>query len=300
MAIDLVLAAHTPLPESQNPAAVFLASLRPGPSRISQRSALRKLAGLVGRRLEEMPWHLLRYEHAAALRGKVIAAYAPATANRMLAALRAVLRNSWRLGYMSAEEFARAVDWKGARGSREPPGRMLTVEEVRRIEAAGGPRGAAVVTVLYFAGLRRHEVSAMRVSDYLEGGLRVIGKGDKERRVPLSAEARSRLERWLALREDDGSSLMFPGLHTPKHVGELVTALAKTAGVKATTHDFRRTWISMLLDRGDLSTAQKLAGHADPKTTSRYDRRGEKTKRDLVEQLPKLGDDDSPLGGHAK
>jgi integrase len=60
----------------------------------------------------------------------------------------------------------------------------------------------------------------------------------------------------------------------------------KEAGVENfSTHDFRRTFISGLLDNTDIVTVQKLAGHASPELTSRYDRRGEETKRQAVQSI---------------
>ncbi|MDD1463422.1 site-specific integrase, partial [Dolichospermum sp. ST_sed2] len=50
-------------------------------------------------------------------------------------------------------------------------------------------------------------------------------------------------------------------------------------------HDFRRTFISELLDSTDIVTVQKLAGHASPELTSRYDRRGEEVKQRAVQAI---------------
>ena len=65
--------------------------------------------------------------------------------------------------------------------------------------------------------------------------------------------------------------------------------LQKRAGqadiADVTPHDFRRTAISNLIDATDLATAQAIAGHADPKTTARYDRRGERKKQEAAALL---------------
>ncbi|MDJ0576815.1 MAG: site-specific integrase [Xenococcaceae cyanobacterium MO_234.B1] len=67
----------------------------------------------------------------------------------------------------------------------------------------------------------------------------------------------------------------------------VVQKRASQAGVESfSPHDFRRTFCSDLLDAGvDIVTVQKLAGHADPMTTAKYDRRGEEIKRQAVQKL---------------
>src|SRR5438477_12880557 len=95
---DIALVAVQPLSADRHPAAVYLASLAPG-SRRTMRQALDAVAGLLTSgqaTAETLEWAALRYQHTQAVRAALAARYAPATANKTLAALRGVLREAWR------------------------------------------------------------------------------------------------------------------------------------------------------------------------------------------------------------
>ncbi len=251
--------------------------------------------------VEAFPWHELRYEHCQAIRAHLDAAHAPATANKMLAALRGTLREAWRLGLMTAEECERACDLAPVRGSTVPKGRALSHGELGRLlKACGsnsknnnrGVRDAALVAVLYSGGLRRSEAVALDLGDY-EPATEALtirsGKGRKGRVVYVPAAA-DRLSSWLELRGPDPGPLFLPidrvgRVRSRRLSGQAVLdilgRLGERAGVKRfSPHDLRRTFIGDLLDAGvDISTAQQLAGHSSVTTTQRYDRRGEDAKR---------------------
>jgi site-specific recombinase XerD len=292
---------------STNPYLVYMASLSAG-SRRAAGQALRVVADILqlGVGPEDVPWHLLRHEHTAAVRARLLdLTYAPGTANRILTALRGVLQVAFSLGQMNGEELARAKGVKSVRGSREPRGRALAPEEVQRLfdacgdpETVAGARNAAVLGLLFGAGLRRSEIVALDLSNY-DGSaevLRVVGKGNKERIVHVTNGSRRALAAWLRHRGDQPGPLFFPvdrvGRIAPRRmtdqaVFDLVRRLASKAGVAAMSpHDGRRSFISSLLDLGaDLAVVQSLAGHQSPATTSKYDRRGERARRRAIEML---------------
>lgn len=309
---DLVNVDQVARPASRHPVAVYLGSLSTS-SRRTQREALDAVAYIATNGAADAmscPWSTMRYQHTQAIRSALedlvaTKRYSPATANRMLSALRRVLKECWRLGEMTNEDAARAADLKAIKGDRLPAGRAITPGELRAmLEACGrapgaiGHRDAALVAVAYSTGCRRDELARLALGDYnpTDASLRALGKGNKERLVYLEAGATAALADWLVLRGDapgalfcaitKGGRVTLRGL-TAQAVYSILLERAQQAGVSdLSPHDFRRTFISDLLDAGeDLATVQRLAGHSSPVTTARYDRRGEEAKKRAVARL---------------
>jgi integrase/recombinase XerD len=295
-------------PADQHPAAVYLARLAPG-SRRTMRAALDLVATMLtsgAADAQTLDWSAVRYQHAQAVRSGLAERYKPATVNKALSGLRGVLREAWRLGLVTSENYRRAADLEAVKGESLPPGRALTSGELKSLlgacsadETAAGPRDAALLALLYGAGLRRSEAVALDVSDYdSTTGMLVVrhGKGNRDRTGFATNGAADALADWLAVRGDEAGPLFLPvnkggvvGGHrlTGQAVLYILRRRALQGGVtRLTPHDLRRTFISDLLDLGaDISTVQRLAGHAQVTTTTRYDRRGEATKRKASELL---------------
>jgi len=124
-----------PLSLDRNPAAVYIASLALG-SRRTMRQALRVMAEfLTGGRatVSTLDWSAVRYQHTAALRSALAAKYSPASVNKMLAALRRVLKEAWRLGQMDAESYHRAADVQTIKATTLPRGRALSSGELQAL-----------------------------------------------------------------------------------------------------------------------------------------------------------------------
>jgi site-specific recombinase XerD len=312
-----ILVARTIRIAEQHPAAVYLASLSIR-SRRTIGGDLNAIARLLtsGRcDLVSLEWAELRYSHCAALRSVLAEKYSYTTANRMLSALRGVLKAAWRLGQLATEEYHRAIDLPPVRGETLPRGRALSAGELRALFAIcgdgknAGVRDQALLGVLYGCGLRRAEAVALDVGDYYKDAheIRVrSGKGNKQRAVYLPLGAKTALDRWVFVRcesigYEESGPLFVPVLKgtaasggrivlrrlTDQSVMDILLRRAAQAGLKKTSpHDFRRTFISDLLDAGaDISTVQKMAGHANVITTSRYDRRGEAAKQKAASLL---------------
>jgi integrase len=297
-----------PVPSSRNPAAVYVASLGKRSRRV-MRQSLEVIADIISggqAHAESLAWHRLCFQHSTAIRTVLMERYSVATANRHLAALRGTLKAAWKLGLMSSEEYRRAADVERVKGTTLPAGRMLSDGELRALfgvcaddPRASGPRDAALLAALYAGGLRRSEAVALDIDDYDPdtGELRVRhGKGNRARVVYATNGGKAALDAWLHVRGAEPGPLFQPvnkgGTIQRRRMSDqsVLGALrrrAKQAGVASfSPHDCRRSFVGALLDAGaDISTVQRLAGHASPVTTSSYDRRGEATKRKAAELL---------------
>lgn len=257
-----------------------------------------------------LDWAALRYKHTSAIRFVLAEKYAPATANKMLGALRRVLKEALLLDLIEPQDYQKAIAIKDIKFTREIRGRALSRDEITNLidiclkdeNSAMGARDAALIAILRGGGVRREEAVNLDLKDLniADGALKIrLGKGGKDRTVYIPAGLLSLVEDWLRIRGPSkgallchirkGGAVVVRQL-TPQSVWYVLEKRAEEAGVADfSPHDFRRTFISELLDAGvDIVTVQQLAGHADPATTSRYDRRKEETKRRAVQVLDLL------------
>ena len=173
-------------------------------------------------------------------------------------------------------------------GDRLP--QVLTTEEVDRLEAAidlskwEGQRNKAIIEVLFSCGLRVSELVTLHLSDlYLEEGfIRVLGKGNKERLVPISECATEQLRLWFKDREimkikpgqEDFVFLNRRGSHlTRTMILIIIKQLGFMAGIKKTIspHTLRHSFATALLEGGaDLRAIQAMLGHESIGTTEIY------------------------------
>jgi integrase len=137
----------------------------------------------------------------------------------------------------------------------------------------------------------------LTLADAADGALRVLGKGNKERRVPINRALRAALATWLLVRGDAPGPLLYRAdksarllVGRPMRGGAVYAALHKLARRAGTPrlgpHDCRRTFATFLIDAGvDFKTVARLMGHASIATTERYDHRSEDAARAAVEKL---------------
>lgn len=301
---------------SGNAARSYLDNLSPSGER-SARARLQKFAEHHGHTLDSFPWAKMTPGHVLSFRGLMREEGARAVSiNMALSHLKSVARTQRRLwpdGEMTAETCAAICEIESVRGSTPPAGRALTRAEIDLLfeacasgHTATGERDRALLSILYYVGLRRDEACTLRPEDWRERDhrLRVMGKGEKEEYVYVESKAaRSALKRWVKRRghvdgplfcsvwrggrvrldEETGRARPLSG----DAVYKIVERRAHAVGIEpCSPHDLRRSAITHLLEEGtDALAVQSFARHEQLSTTTRYDRRREHAKRAAARRL---------------
>lgn len=285
-------------------------------SRENALDALRRLARtMLGpeARPEDVPWPAVTYELVMRLRRAlydqtIAGSITPGTANLTLSHLRGLVRTMYAMRLISAEQLAIAHPnlLKNIPGTRAARGRALAALEERALREAtralGSYRGAmldAAIVIAIGGGLRREEISGLETGRVEPTKLTIVGKGNKERLVPVEPQMQQALASWntrrARLMPTHGNVFCSPHRSDHELSPWAFWALVREAShaafgegdcgkgctckkVVTGPHDFRRTFATRLLELGfDIRQVQKLMGHESPETTARYDKRAEET-----------------------
>ncbi len=256
---------------------------------------------------QQVDWSCLTYEKILMIlsdlsdQGK-----SPATINVYLSALKGVAKEAWRKQLLTVEAYQHIKEVKRIKGTRSIKGRALELDELNQLidycmyqDGVIAMRDAAVIALVYGAGLRRHEAAGLMLSDLnvTEGTIKVLGKGNKERLNALHDRNLDIIQVWLDerglepgplfLRARKGNRLVNEPI-SGQTIYDIIIRRYKEAGLKRLTpHDLRRTFATKLLENGeDVFLVQDLMGHSSVETTKNYDRRDEKAKKKAAKALP--------------
>lgn len=226
---------------------------------------------------------------------------APTTQARTLSALKAFFRYLVAKGDMDTSPTEQIASPKCGR----PLPDTLSTAEIDAMIAAidpsspSGHRDRAIIEVLYSCGLRVSELTGLRLGDihFKEGIVSIVGKGNKQRLVPISSEAKRQLRLYLECRTQMLSTSSEDFVFLNQRGGQLsrmsvfniVTDSAQRAGItkKISPHTLRHSFATHLLEGGaDIRQVQELLGHEDITTTEIYTHVSERHLQEVISSLP--------------
>ena len=303
----------SPLNDVQAPVVLYLERLAPS-SRQTMRYVLQDAADRLGVEdvtIDEFPWHQLQPGHITALVAALRAdGYAPNTSSLYVNAIRGVMNQAWQQSLITQDHLLKIRAVKAGGGTRLSKGRNLRrtlIRELMDVCAADprpqGLRDAAIIAILYGSGMRKSESVNLELSqiNVAERSLQVMGKGNKGLIKFAPAWAFEKLEAWLAFRRAhlpegvDDDDFLFNRIRRGNHITrERITKHAiyyiakqrgKQVGVNIMPHDFRRSFITRVIEEYDVSIAQKLTHHANIATTVSYDMRDDNERRNATDRF---------------
>lgn len=294
---------------SNNPATLYLLSLSSVASRRETQTRLNRIAALDGLDAESYPWHQIDATKTLTVISQLESeGLSYSTINLYLSTIKGVAKSAWRANLLDGDALAKIKDIPNRKGSRIKAGQAISKTDVEKLietcekdkNKAISSRNKLIIMLGFFMGLRRDEIAKLKVSniDRAIGELSVIGKGNKERIIPIPSLLMPVIEDWLAHRTEAllvlkvKSDYLFGGFtsngktekETPKHMnglsGVMIWNIIKDVCLRSgidfnslpSPHDMRRTAITNWLDKGEPRVAQALAGHGHIQTTMGYDR----------------------------
>ena len=314
------------LQRSRRPVVRFLSGRNARPhSMVNYRRAISRLRDLlegIGFKaelstddVELFPWHRLTVDQATAFSDHVYSTYGSVkAAQNRCSLLRSLLQESFKSGLLGSGQLMRLREALPIKASPPTsPGRALTEKELNRLLSAAGSisegricvRDQAVIATLAGTGMRLSEITDLELADLHLNDRTVDVNRTKTgaSRIALLPEAcLPYLEAWVSERGDKPGPLFdsanTPGCRlAPGGLAQRIEKVSRKAGVKATSHDFRRTYVTTLLRNGtDPFTTARLVGHKNAATTMLYDRRTTTEDRAIVDSI-EFGPNRRPTDG---
>jgi integrase/recombinase XerD len=192
---------------------------------------------------------------------------------------------------------------------------ILSAEEINKIisgidvSIAEGHRNRAIIEVLYGCGLRVTELVSLLISCYFpeKGFVRVIGKGSKERLVPIGEQAVKAISIYLKHRNNlkikkGNEDVLFLNRRGSKLTREMILIMVKRAAVNAgiektiSPHTFRHSFATHLIEGGaDLRAVQEMLGHESVITTEIYTHLDQKHLKEIIQLHPRACERDETI-----
>lgn len=283
--------------ENLSPSSRYLMSLRSKNSRRTMRSILNNIVQIFGvDDHQKLDWLTIQptdvdiiVEHLREIKN-----LKPTTVNLYINALRGVFKAAYINNQLSTEAYEKLRSVKFYKGSRLSRNREPIEKNILKAvidmcdDSPLGIRDAAIISLMANCGLRRDEVVNLTVSQYNRESskMNVIGKGDKERVIPVPQKVGSRINRWLDTVRTNQEGYLFcrvrrwgkvdKSLTTPL-TGQAIYNMLETRSLSLPTnmkikpHALRRFCGTNLLKNGhDIALVKDVLGHSDIKTTQVY------------------------------
>ncbi|MFH0762829.1 MAG: tyrosine recombinase XerC [Candidatus Omnitrophota bacterium] len=229
--------------------------------------------------IEKIDYLFLR-KYLAALKARGLL---PRSIGRRISALRSFFKFLTREGYLKSNPI---LSVSSPKADSRLPSFMTEGEVVKLIESAFteekkdemGLRDRAILETFYSTGMRISELVSLNAGDFdfISGVVKVLGKGKKERLVPIGEVAISFLRKYLRARKKDSEAVFLnknARRISVRGVRDIFEKYINRAGIRQgfSPHTLRHSFATHLLNRGaDLRTVQELLGHANLSTTQIY------------------------------